>query len=115
MTTLAQSRFSNDQYTVGWICARPEELAAAKGMLDEEHGLPQTPAAEADQNAYRLGRIGRFKVVIVCLPKDDKGSVSAAVVARDMVSTFPKVRIGLLVGIGAGMPDDENDIRLGMW
>jgi nucleoside phosphorylase len=113
METLQQSPFSNDQYTVGWICALPIELAAAKGMLDEEHGAPQTPAAEADQNSYLLGRVGNFKVVVACLPKDQIGSVSAAVVARDMVSTFPKIRIGLLVGIGAGIPDEENDIRLG--
>jgi hypothetical protein len=32
-----------------------------------------------------------------------------------MLFTFPKIRIGLLVGIGAGIPDedDEPDIRLG--
>lgn len=113
METLQQSPFSNDQYTVGWISALPIELAAAKGMLDEEYGAPQTPAAEADQNSYLLGKIGSFKVVVVCLPKDQIGSVSAAVVARDMVSTFPKIRIGLLVGIGAGIPDEDNDIRLG--
>lgn len=26
-----------DDYTVGWLCALPLELGAAKGMLDEEH------------------------------------------------------------------------------
>lgn len=88
MDTLQSSPFSNYQYTVGWICALPIELAATKGMLDEEHGAPQIPAAEADQNAYLLGRIGNFKVVVACLPKDQIGSVSAAIVARDMVSTF---------------------------
>jgi hypothetical protein len=25
------------EYTVGWICALPVELAAAQEMLDEEH------------------------------------------------------------------------------
>jgi hypothetical protein len=26
-----------DEYTVGWVCALPIELAAAPEMLDEEH------------------------------------------------------------------------------
>jgi hypothetical protein len=29
-----------DEYTVGWICALPVELAAAQEMLDEEHDAP---------------------------------------------------------------------------
>jgi hypothetical protein len=57
---------------------------------------PADPAAEADQNSYLLGRVGNFKVLVACLPKDQIGSVSAAVVARDKVPTFPKIRIGLL-------------------
>ncbi|TKA81415.1 hypothetical protein B0A49_00654, partial [Cryomyces minteri] len=48
---------------------------------------------------------------------DEIGSSSAAVVARDMLFTFPNIRVGLLVGIGAGIPnydrDDEKDVRLG--
>jgi hypothetical protein len=26
-----------DEYTVGWVCALPVELAAAQEMLDKEH------------------------------------------------------------------------------
>jgi len=88
-------------------------MAAAKGMLEEEHGAPRTPATDHDQNTYVLGGIGKFKIVVACLPKDRVGSVSAAVVGRDMLSTFPKIRLGLLVGIGAGIPSDRHDIRLG--
>jgi nucleoside phosphorylase len=113
----SRSPFSNDKYTVGWICALPIEMAAVKGMMDEEHGDPQTPPQRADQNTYILGRIGKFNVVVACLPKDEIGSSSAAAVARDMLHTFPNIRIGLLVGIGAGIPDyesdDVRDIRLG--
>jgi nucleoside phosphorylase len=115
--SLSRSPYSNDEYTVGWICALPIEMAAAKGMMDEEHGDPQTPPQQADQNTYILGRIGKFKVVVACLPKDEIGSSSAAAVARDMLHTFPNIRVGLLVGIGAGIPDyesnDVRDIRLG--
>jgi hypothetical protein len=27
--------FVKNDYTVGWVCAMPHEMAAAKGMLDE--------------------------------------------------------------------------------
>jgi nucleoside phosphorylase len=113
----SRSAYANEEYTVGWVCALPIEMAAAKGMLDDEHGDPQTPPQRADQNTYLLGRIGKFNVVVACLPKDEIGVSSAAAVARDMLHTFPNIRVGLLVGIGAGIPDyesdDVEDIRLG--
>jgi hypothetical protein len=41
--------FTNDDYTVGWICALPNtELAASQAMLDEEH--PDLLQAENDTN-----------------------------------------------------------------
>ncbi|KAJ9235265.1 hypothetical protein DTO169E5_6231 [Paecilomyces variotii] len=116
MTDTQQSPYANDEYTVGWICALPPEFAAAKGMLDEEHGEPQTLQASADDNPYFLGSIGKFKVVIACLPLHQIGPASAASAAKEMLFTFPKIRVGLLVGIGAGIPDDDDDdpeIRLG--
>ena len=41
------------------------------------------------------------------------GTSSAATVARDMIRSFPKLRIGLMVGIGGGAPSRAHDIRLG--
>ncbi|KAJ0418505.1 hypothetical protein BJY00DRAFT_324866 [Aspergillus carlsbadensis] len=113
--TSTQSPFPNEEYTVGWICALSVELAAAKGMMDEVHGEPQTPPADADNNSYVLGSMGKFKVVAARLPMHQVGSSSATAVAKEMLFTFPKIRVGLLVGIGAGIPDYENDvdIRLG--
>ncbi|KAL4899574.1 hypothetical protein BDW74DRAFT_188962 [Aspergillus multicolor] len=110
------SSYPNVAYTVGWICALSIELAAAKGMLDERHGDPQVHP-EGDHNAYILGRIGQFNVAIACLPSDEYGTSSAANVAGAMWSTFPNLKIGLFVGIGAGIPhftgDNPLDIRLG--
>ncbi|OCL05136.1 Pfs, NACHT and ankyrin domain protein [Glonium stellatum] len=114
---VSSSPYPNDAYTVGWICALPVELAAAKGMLDEEHGSPNTPPQKEDNNTYLLGQLWEHKVVVACLPKAEIGSISAAMVAGQMLFTFPNIRVGLLVGIGAGIPhygcDDEQDIRLG--
>ena len=115
MATSQQSPFANEEYTVGWICALPTELAAAKGMMDTIHGRPQTAPADADHNTYVLGTIGKFKVVVTSLPLHHIGVCSATASAKEMLFTFPKIRIGLLVGIGAGIPDttNERDIRLG--
>jgi nucleoside phosphorylase len=86
---------TNDDYTVGWICALQAELAASQAMLDEEH--PDLLQDENDTNTYTLGRIGQHNVVLACLPK---------------------VRFGLMVGVGGGAPsnprdDPRQDIRLG--
>jgi nucleoside phosphorylase len=108
-TPPTHSPYSNDEYTVGWIYALPIEMAAVKGMMDEEHGDPQRAPQEADHNTYLLGCIGKFKVVVVCLPKDEIGSSSAAAVAKDILFTFLNVRVSLLVGISAGIPDYESD------
>lgn len=101
----------HEDYTVGWICALPTELAAAVAMLDERHDpLPQD---SHDTNNYRLGRIGRQNVAIACLPSGVTGNTSAAIVASHIRSTFPSIIFGLMVGVGGGAPSVENDIRLG--
>jgi hypothetical protein len=40
----------HEDYTVGWICALPAELAAAVGMLDERHST--LPSRQQDNNTY---------------------------------------------------------------
>ncbi|KAK1600133.1 uncharacterized protein LY79DRAFT_585725 [Colletotrichum navitas] len=99
-------------YTVGWICALPTEFNAAKALLDEKHE-ECPPVAKHDNNSYALGRIGSHNVVIAVMPSGEYGTTSAAAVARDMVHSFPNVRIGLMVGIGGGAPSPKHDVRLG--
>lgn len=98
----------HDAYTVGWVCALPKERAAAKAMLDEIHPSLLKPAD--DPNSYTLGSIGRHNIVIACLPKGRIGTNSAATFATQMTRTFPSIRVGLMVGIGGGIPPK---IRLG--
>jgi nucleoside phosphorylase len=80
-------------------------------MLDEEH-LPLSQHPE-DDNAYTLGRIGEHNVVIACLPAGQMGTNSAATVAAQMKYSFGGIRFRLMVGIGAGVPSEDHDIRLG--
>ncbi|THY08502.1 Pfs, NACHT and ankyrin domain protein [Aureobasidium pullulans] len=99
-----------EDFTVGWICALPTEMAAACAMLDEEYDMLNTQHP-ADHNSYQLGRIGHHKVVITCLP--EYGTNPAATVAKDMLRTFESIKVGVVVGIGAAIPSEHNEIRLG--
>ena len=96
----------------GWMdLCLTSEMAAATAMLDEHHNPLQQNSH--DHNTYTLGRIGRHNVVLACLPTGVIGTVSAARVADQMLQTFEGIRFGLMVGIGGGVPSEENDIRLG--
>ncbi|KAL4860405.1 nucleoside phosphorylase domain-containing protein [Aspergillus spectabilis] len=81
---------SRELYTVGWIAALPLEH-------------------------YTWGRIGEHNVVIASLAAGKYGTTSAAATALPMLASFPQIRIGLLMGIGASIsrPDKGRDIRLG--
>jgi nucleoside phosphorylase len=85
------------------------ELAAVEGVLDQiDEGL----SGNRDANSYTLGRMGVHNVVVAVMP--EIGNNRAAAVATQLLNDFPSVRFGLLVGIGGGIPgEDEDDIRLG--
>ncbi|KAH8651628.1 nucleoside phosphorylase domain-containing protein [Tricladium varicosporioides] len=106
-----ESPYRAEDYTVGWICALPVELAASVELLDEEH--PRLPQDAKDSNSYTFGSIGEHNIVIGCLPFGQMGLVSAAGVAMQMKSRFRSIRFGLMVGIGGGVPSESADIRLG--
>ncbi|KAL3446078.1 nucleoside phosphorylase domain-containing protein [Aspergillus insuetus] len=101
-----------DAYQVAWVCALDCELNASKAMFDEVHTRHQP---EEDENIYTLGRIGNHNVVMVGA---GVGTNAAADAAANMVRSFPKIRFGLMVGVGGGVPKPPNndplrDIRLG--
>ncbi|KAF9891903.1 hypothetical protein FE257_002866 [Aspergillus nanangensis] len=100
------------EYTVGWVSAIFTEYVAAQAFLDEEHDRPQNVTSE-DNNDYTFGRIGKHNVVLAVLPVGGYGTVSAAIVARDMLHSFTNIKIRLMVGIGGGAPSPKHDIRLG--
>ncbi|CAH0025863.1 unnamed protein product [Clonostachys rhizophaga] len=103
---------SNNNYTVGWICAITTEYVAAQAFLDETHGEPEHLATN-DDNIYTLGKIGKHNIAITVLPHWEYGTASAAAVGTHMRHSFANIRIGLMVGIGGGAPNQKHDIRLG--
>ncbi|KAF3082326.1 hypothetical protein TWF103_003363 [Orbilia oligospora] len=106
--TSTQKTKSHSDYTIGWICALPKELTVARAMLDQEHPNISTPTQ--DENSYILGSIGKHNIVITCLPKGKVGTNEAAVAATEMLRTFSSIKVGLMVGIGGGIP---SKVRLG--
>ncbi|KAF7507541.1 hypothetical protein GJ744_010332 [Endocarpon pusillum] len=108
---MAPSTLTHNDYTVAWICAVEVELIAACELLEEEY--PRLPKQPHDNNAYSFGRIGSHNVVIAGLPSGKYGVSSAAAIAKDLLRSFPYIRIGLMVGIGGGAPNRKHDIRLG--
>lgn len=101
---MAAKCFAVNSYTVGWIAALYHERAAALEMLDEEYGTPEDfRKNDADANSYSWGCIGKHNVVIASLPSGEYGTAAAAVTATGLRASLPNVKIGLLVGIGAGI------------
>jgi nucleoside phosphorylase len=98
-------------YTVAWIAALPHERAAGEAMFDveREESPPGFQKNASDPNAYSWGTMGRHNVVIASLPSGEYGLTSAATIAQGLRSSVPHIRIGLMVGIGAGVPGEEFD------
>ncbi|KFY59487.1 hypothetical protein V497_04256 [Pseudogymnoascus sp. VKM F-4516 (FW-969)] len=101
---------TKEHYRIGIICALHTEAAAVIAMLDEQH--PKLASQKDDTNDYSFGRIGVHNLVIACLPAGIMGNTSATTVASNMKRSFP-IKIGLMVGIGGGVPSKKSDIRIG--
>ncbi|EHK41797.1 hypothetical protein TRIATDRAFT_295612 [Trichoderma atroviride IMI 206040] len=113
MNITGRRTLTQDDYTIGWICALPFEYHVAREFLDEEHNGPQDVSPH-DNNLYTLGRIGDHNIVIVAPPNGDgNGLSSTAVVIKCLLDSFFNIKVGLLVGIGGGAPSFKHDIRLG--
>ncbi|KAK0262647.1 hypothetical protein LTS09_003361 [Friedmanniomyces endolithicus] len=116
---------SSEAYTVAWIAGLPHERAAGMMMLDERYRQPPSDFCKnsSDPNTYTWGRISHHYVVIASLPAGEYGTTTTAITVQGLRSSLPRIRIGLLVGIGAGVPGEkppadgtvaiQRDIRLG--
>lgn len=101
-----------DIYTIGQIYAISREYIAPWVFLNKIHKGPEY-VSEHDNNNYTLGRIGKHNVVIVVLLNEEYGTDLAIRVVRDVLHSFPNIRIGLMVGIGGNGLSQNHDICLG--
>ncbi|KAH6608120.1 hypothetical protein Trco_004433 [Trichoderma cornu-damae] len=104
---------SRDDYLVGWVCALPVEVAAAKATLDRIHDNLHPDQNLDDSNNYILGSLQGHNVVLAYPNSGVYGEISAAGVATQLHASFKSVRFILMVGIAGGVPDTKEDIRLG--
>ncbi|EED17793.1 conserved hypothetical protein [Talaromyces stipitatus ATCC 10500] len=108
VSNISNNSYSHNSYTVAIICPMGIEMAPVLAMLDKEHS--NLPLAR-HRNKYILGEIGEHRVVVTVMP--EIGNNRAAAVVTQLQNDFAELRFGLLVGIGGGIPDLKNDIRLG--
>jgi len=102
---------SDQDYIVGWICVLQTERDAAEKILD---GPYMNRFGDGhDSNLYTLERMGYHNIVITYLPIGWQGGNTVIMVATRMMNKFPNIKIGLMVGIGGGVPRAQVDVRLG--
>ncbi|KAK3997831.1 nucleoside phosphorylase domain-containing protein [Cladorrhinum sp. PSN332] len=104
MSHLAERPRSRYDFDVAIICALPVETQAVLDLFDcfwDENGEPYGKARR-DPNQYRTGRIGRDDVVLLTLP--GPGKINAARGSTELLSSFPGIRLILVVGTCGGVP-----------
>ena len=90
-------------FGVAIICALTLEADATIALFDEFwECAEQYEKSHSDTNTYTIGRLGSHNVVLVHMSRMGKGS--AADVAANLRSSFPQIRLTLLVGICGGVP-----------
>ncbi|KAL2145611.1 hypothetical protein VTI28DRAFT_6669 [Corynascus sepedonium] len=94
-----------EDFQTAIVCALPLEYDAVSLLFDEfwDRDGEQYGRASGDTNHYRTGRIGKHDVVLALLP--NMGKAAAAGAAASFRSTYPNVKITLLVGICGGAPN----------
>ena len=104
---------SRKDYAVGWVCALPIEVAAAKAALDRVHGNLPLDQNSDDNNNYILGSLQGHNVVVAYPNSGMYVKTPVANVATQLHASYTFVRFNLMVGIVAGVPDTKEDVRLG--
>jgi nucleoside phosphorylase len=90
-------------FEVAIICALSVEAEAMITLFDDFWECDdQYAKVDGDTNSYTIGRLGQHHVVLVHM--SHIGKVPGANAATSLRSSFPRIRLGLLVGICGGVP-----------
>ncbi|KAI7968024.1 hypothetical protein EIK77_007779 [Talaromyces pinophilus] len=96
---------SRNEFEIAIICALTLEYDAVEALFDQTYdtsGIAAYGKQPGDANWYRTGRIGTHNIVLTCLP--EMGKRNAASVASNLLVSFPRINLGLLVGICGAVP-----------
>lgn len=106
---------SRSEFEIAIICALPTEASAVEAAFDEiwDDGGDKYGKSTSDSNAYTTGLICNHYVVLAYMP--GMGKKNAASVAAHFRSSFPGIKLALLVGVCGGVPNggDGEEIILG--
>jgi nucleoside phosphorylase len=99
-------------FEVAIICALTIEADAVEALFDqywdEDHSFGKSPS---DPNAYTTGSIGRHNVVLAHMPSI--GKASSAAVAAQCRTSYPNIKLALIVGVCGAVPFVPNaDIEI---
>ncbi|CAG8938101.1 unnamed protein product [Penicillium salamii] len=111
-TTENKARSTDHHIEIAIFCALSLEADAMIATFDEVWAENDHPKDSHDTNSYTLGRISGHSAVLVHMPR--MGKTSASSVSTNLRSSFPNIRLGLLVGICGGVPSSgDREIFLG--
>lgn len=104
-----------EDFQVALICALRVEFDAVEALFDDYYEQDFSYSkARGDPNAYTTGRVCSHDVVLAFMP--GMGKVNSAGVAAGFRTSFPGIKLGIVVGICGGVPlgtDDEKEVLLG--
>ncbi|KAL8310400.1 hypothetical protein RB597_010306 [Gaeumannomyces tritici] len=89
-------------FHIAIVCALELEANAADLLFDDIYDERQYGRAAGDVNTYTTGRVGRHAVVLLLLPS--MGPLAAASGSANLRSSYPNIRLALLVGVCGGLP-----------
>lgn len=102
-------------FEIAIVCALVHEADAVEALFDhywDEDGPPYDKAL-GDPNAYSTGAIGRHNIVLAHMP--GLGKANAAAVAAHCRTSFPNIRLAVVVGVCGVVPfsQDGHEVVLG--
>lgn len=102
-------------FEIAIICALTIEADAVETLFDQYWDDEQSfGKATGDPNAYTTGFIGRHNVVLAHMP--GMGKANAAVVAAHCQTSYPNIKLALVVGVCGAVPfvgNADTEIILG--
>ncbi|KAJ5750845.1 hypothetical protein N7533_007873 [Penicillium manginii] len=103
---------SREEFKISIICALTLEAKAVLPLFDSKYdeNLDKYRRVPGDTNAYTLGNIGKYHVVLAHMPGPGKGFASS--VASNVKRSYPCIELALVVGICGGVPHVRDSMSL---
>ncbi|CAG9997009.1 unnamed protein product [Clonostachys byssicola] len=98
------------EYKIAILCALRDEIIATCSFLEERYDPESIDVDARDFNRYKLGKLAGRYVVVVQMPETGKSPATAT--ATHLARTFENVKLLLMVGIGGGIPVEQDRVRV---